>query len=338
MKRHDCQWPVSSAHGRPTAAAHKADACPRNYPGGAVTGYRRSMRSRRLCRGNRERPVKPVVVQRFMAATSGLVSLWRIGTAGPGRGTSTPTGRRRAHDADRTDTADGLHRPARPTVPSQPAHRRDLLRRAEAAPKVHPRAGRQAALRTRLGRPDTTMISGFLNHLENGPHSSVGTHNVRLTAIPLAVLLRRPASPRACQANPARAGHPQAVRQTHLTFLPARDRRSRRRPGPAQLGRPMGQGPDASGHPDRPAGFRTHGAELPRRHAGLGAKVHCEGKGRKQHAVPLAGPVEALLQIWMAERGRLPHAPLFPTRTGRDAAATSHPPTLVPAQLYISLL
>lgn len=50
---------------------------------------------------------------------------------------------------------------------------------------------------------------------------------------------------------------------------------------------------------------------------GTGANVHCEGKGRKQRAVPLTSPVQALLRAWLTERTGHPHDPLFPTRTGR---------------------
>ena len=50
---------------------------------------------------------------------------------------------------------------------------------------------------------------------------------------------------------------------------------------------------------------------------GTGANVRCEGKGRKQRAVPLTAPVEAVLQVWLAERSGRPSDPLFPTRTGR---------------------
>jgi len=50
---------------------------------------------------------------------------------------------------------------------------------------------------------------------------------------------------------------------------------------------------------------------------GTGANVRCEGKGRKQRAVPLTGPVEALLRVWLNERAGHPGDPLFATRTGR---------------------
>jgi site-specific recombinase XerD len=50
---------------------------------------------------------------------------------------------------------------------------------------------------------------------------------------------------------------------------------------------------------------------------GVGANICCEGKGRKQRAVPLTGPVETLLRDWLTERAGLPNDPLFPTRAGR---------------------
>ncbi len=50
---------------------------------------------------------------------------------------------------------------------------------------------------------------------------------------------------------------------------------------------------------------------------GTGAHVRCEGKGRKQRAVPLTAPAQAVLTTWLAERAGQPHDPLFSTRTGR---------------------
>ena len=45
--------------------------------------------------------------------------------------------------------------------------------------------------------------------------------------------------------------------------------------------------------------------------------MRCEGKGRKQRAVPLTGNTEAVLRVWLQERDGQPQDPLFPTRTGR---------------------
>ncbi len=54
---------------------------------------------------------------------------------------------------------------------------------------------------------------------------------------------------------------------------------------------------------------------------GDGASVRCEGKGRKQRAVPLSRPCEAILKVWMNERAGRRDEPLFPTRTGRRLSA-----------------
>src|SRR4029077_3840687 len=50
---------------------------------------------------------------------------------------------------------------------------------------------------------------------------------------------------------------------------------------------------------------------------GDGASVRCLGKGRKRRAVPLTTTTQAVLRVWLAERGGRGDQPLFPTRTGR---------------------
>lgn len=50
---------------------------------------------------------------------------------------------------------------------------------------------------------------------------------------------------------------------------------------------------------------------------GVGANVHCVGKGRKERATPLMPLTVRVLRVWLAERGGLPADPLFPTITGR---------------------
>jgi site-specific recombinase XerD len=80
---------------------------------------------------------------------------------------------------------------------------------------------------------------------------------------------------------------------------------------------------------------------------GTGAHVRCEGKGRKQRAVPLSGPVESVLRVWLSERRGARDEPTFSTRTGRrlsrDAvqrrisahalAAAAHCPSLATKKL-----
>jgi site-specific recombinase XerC len=46
---------------------------------------------------------------------------------------------------------------------------------------------------------------------------------------------------------------------------------------------------------------------------GTGSHVRVEGKGRKQRAVPLTKEAQAVLTVWLAERGGQPDDPLFAT-------------------------
>ena len=50
---------------------------------------------------------------------------------------------------------------------------------------------------------------------------------------------------------------------------------------------------------------------------GRGPHIRCTGKGRKQRATPLTTETVTALKVWSQEHGGEPHAPLFPTSTGR---------------------
>lgn len=52
-------------------------------------------------------------------------------------------------------------------------------------------------------------------------------------------------------------------------------------------------------------------------HAGVGAHVHCLGKGRKERRTPLLHPTVTVMAEWIAENGRPADGPLFTTSTGR---------------------
>jgi len=76
---------------------------------------------------------------------------------------------------------------------------------------------------------------------------------------------------------------------------------------------------------------------------GPGGHVRCEGKGRKERAVPLTRETDAIIRVWLRERRGQPGDPAFATRTGRrlsrdaiehrltthTATATAHCPSLV---------
>ena len=166
---------------------------------------------------------------------------------------------------------------------------------------------------------DATMISAFLNHLESERHNSTRTRNVRLTAI-------RSLFSYAALCHPEHA----LLIQRVLAIPPKRfDKRIVTFLSPVEVDA-LVDAPDQrrwEGRRDRvlmllaiQTGLRVSeltGLNCNDITLGTGASVRCEGKGRKQRAVPLTAQVTALLQVWLRERAGRPSDPLFPTRTGR---------------------
>lgn len=166
---------------------------------------------------------------------------------------------------------------------------------------------------------DATVISAFLNHLERDRHNSTRTRNVRLTAIRSLfsyAALRHPEH--ALLIQRVLAIPPKRFDKRIVTFLTAAEVDA------------LIAAPDQSrweGRRDRvlmllaiQTGLRVSeltGLNCNDVTLGTGANVRCEGKGRKQRAVPLTTVVAALLQAWLRERAGRPSDPLFPTRTGR---------------------
>jgi site-specific recombinase XerD len=166
---------------------------------------------------------------------------------------------------------------------------------------------------------DATMISAFLNELEHGRGNSIRTRNVRLTAIRSLfsfAALRHPEH--ALLIQRVLAIPPKRFDKRIVTFLTAPEIDA------------LIAAPDQArweGRRDRAlmllavqTGLRVSeliGLNCADITFGAGANVACVGKGRKHRAVPLTGPVEALLQRWLSERDGRPTDPLFPTRTGR---------------------
>jgi len=166
---------------------------------------------------------------------------------------------------------------------------------------------------------DATMVSAFLNHLESERHNSTRTRNVRLTAI-------RSLFSYAALCHPEHA----LLIQRVLAIPPKRfDKRIVTFLSPVEVDA-LVDAPDQrrwEGRRDRvlmllaiQTGLRVSeltGLNCNDITLGTGASVRCEGKGRKQRAVPLTAQVTALLQVWLRERAGRPSDPLFPTRTGR---------------------
>lgn len=183
---------------------------------------------------------------------------------------------------------------------------------------VHDRTGK-APTQLDWADPDATVVAAFLNHLENERHNSVRTRNVRLTAI-------RSLFTYAALRHPEHA----LLIQRVLAIPPKRfDRRIVSFLTPAEVDALIAA-PDQArweGRRDRAmmllavqtglGVFELIGLNCGDLTLGAGANVCCEGKGRKQRAVPLTAPVEAVLRAWLAERAGLPADPLFPSRSGR---------------------
>ena len=172
---------------------------------------------------------------------------------------------------------------------------------------------------------DEPLIAAFLEHLEHDRGNSARTRNLRLTALRSLfryAAARHPEHAAVIQrvlAIPAKRHDRLAV-----TFLTAQESQ-------ALIGAPPQH--RWEGRRDRAMLILTLQAGL--RVSALvavncsdvtldtGAHVRVEGKGRKQRAVPLTKQAQAVLTVWLAERGGQPDDPLFSTRTGgrlsRDA-------------------
>jgi site-specific recombinase XerD len=166
---------------------------------------------------------------------------------------------------------------------------------------------------------DDKAISEFLDHLESERNNGARTRNLRLTAI-------RSLFRYAALRHPEHAGVIQRVLaiptkrfdKATVSFLSAEEAAA------------LIDAPDLQrweGRRDRAmlvlalqAGLRVSeliGLDCADVVLGTGGHVRCEGKGRRQRAVPLTNSAQQVLRVWMAERAGRAGDPLLPTRTGR---------------------
>jgi site-specific recombinase XerD len=166
---------------------------------------------------------------------------------------------------------------------------------------------------------DEGLISSFLEHLQTDRNNSARTRNLRLTAIRSLfryASLRHPEHAEVIQR--VLAIPPKRFEKRLVTFLTAEESAA------------LIEAPDGTrweGRRDRAllvlavqAGLRVSeliGLNCGDVRLGPGAHVRCEGKGRKERAVPLTSPTQAVLAVWLNERAGQLQDPLFPTRTGR---------------------
>jgi site-specific recombinase XerD len=200
---------------------------------------------------------------------------------------------------------------------------------------VHARTGKSPA-QLDWDDLDAAMVSVFLSHLETDRHNSVRTRNVRLTAIRSLfsyASLRHPEH--ALLIQRVLAIPPKRFDKRTVMFLSSSEVDALL--VAPNLGRWEGRRDRALLLLAVQTGLRVSeltGLNCADLTMGSNPNIRCEGKGRKQRAVPLNSSVEAVLQVWVAERAGRPADPLFPTRTGRrlsrDAVAlrvTTHAAT-----------
>ncbi|UQX10337.1 tyrosine-type recombinase/integrase [Candidatus Mycobacterium methanotrophicum] len=166
---------------------------------------------------------------------------------------------------------------------------------------------------------DEPVISSFLDHLQTRRGNSARTRNLRLTAIRALfryAAFRHPEHAAVIQrvlAIPAKRADKRTV-----TFL-AGDEAAALIDAPDRA-RWEGRRDHAWLALDIQTGLRVSeliGLNCGDITLGPGAHLRCEGKGRKQRAVPLTATIQAVLANWIAELAGRPGDPLFPTRSGR---------------------
>ena len=201
---------------------------------------------------------------------------------------------------------------------------------------------------------DAELVSAFLTHLEEERGNGARTRNLRLTAIRSLyryAALRHPEH--AALISRVLAIPPKRHEKRTITFLDAEEAKA------------LIEAPDQArweGRRDRAiltlalqAGLRVSeltGLECADVALGTGAHLRCEGKGRKERSVPLTAAAQAIVLVWLEERGGRPADPLFCTRTGRRlsrdaierrlathvAAATERCPSLAGKRLHPHVL
>jgi integrase/recombinase XerD len=172
---------------------------------------------------------------------------------------------------------------------------------------------------------DAPLIAAFLDHLERDRGNSVRTRNHRLAAIHSLfshAALRHPEDAASIQrvlAIPAKR-----FERNLVTFLTEDEVEAML--AACDLGRWTGRRDHALLILAIQTGLRISeltGLTRADITLGVGAHVHCIGKGRKERRTPLVTTTIDVLRAWLDERHGAPSDPLFPTTTGtplsRDA-------------------
>lgn len=170
-----------------------------------------------------------------------------------------------------------------------------------------------------IGDLDADTITGFLHHLEETRGNSIRTRNARLAAIHslfgyaalrhhehAAVIQRVLAIPTA------------RMQRNIVTWLDPAEADALL--GACDQGTRTGRRDHAMFTLAIQTGLRISeiiGLTIADVHTGVGAHVHCLGKGRKERRTPLLPATVAIVTAWIAEHGGPADAALFTTSTGR---------------------
>lgn len=174
--------------------------------------------------------------------------------------------------------------------------------------------------RVEIGDLDADTITGFLHYLEESRGNSVRTRNARLAAI------------HSLFGYAALSQHEHAEVVQRVLAIPAA--RMHRNMvtwlEPAEVNALLG-----ACDQDTRTGRRDHamftlaiqtglriseilGLKIPDINTGVGAHVHCLGKGRKERLTPLLSSTVTVLTRWISEHGGPTEATLFTSSTGRQ--------------------
>jgi len=166
-----------------------------------------------------------------------------------------------------------------------------------------------------LGEIDVTLISAFLDHLENERRDSVRTRNARLAAVRSFFRYISTLEPAHSAMIQRVLALPQKRFERNLvTFLTSAEIEALLAAPDQQLW--LGRRDHALLLLAVTTGLRV-GELVSLRCAdlelGYGAHVHCYGKGRKERCTPLTSELARVMRAWLRERKRLDGDPLFPS-------------------------
>jgi integrase/recombinase XerD len=174
-----------------------------------------------------------------------------------------------------------------------------------------------------LGEIDVTLISAFLDHLENERHDSVRTRNARLAAVRSFFRYISTLEPAHSAMIQRALALPQKRFERNLvTFLTYSETEALLAAPDQQIW--LGRRDHALLLLAVTTGLRVGELSALRcedLQLGHGAHVRCHGKGRKERCTPLSPELTRVMRAWLRERKGLKEDALFPSLRNRALSA-----------------